>query len=480
MAPGSSDDLYRTLFINGTTISLLIDPESGAIIDANKRACTYYGYSYEELTSKTIHEINTLTPEGVRREMDAAARELRNHFVFPHRNKRGEVRHVEVYSSPVTIDGRTRLHSIIFDIEEKVRIEKALEQERHQMLSILESMPISIYVADVNTHEVLYANSAMERLYGATITGSACFRAIHGRDTPCPFCTNPKLSADGEPYYWEYRSPLLERDFSVVDRLIDWPDGRTVRFEAAVDITERKRIEEELRRLNATKDKLFSIIAHDLKNPFLNIVSLLQVLEGDIGFLSADQLADALGVLRASTQSAYTLTENLLDWSRHQLGHIEFKPAPFHPDRLVSTVFDLFEKPSAKKSIALKNEIAADTIAYGDPEMVATILRNLISNAIKFTEDGGTVTTRAVTHPTMLRIEVHDTGIGMTHDTAAALFDAASHLHTRGTHNERGSGLGLLVCSEFVECHGGSIDVESSLGSGSVFGFTLPAYPLDG
>ncbi len=476
MESDGSDDLYRTLFVNGTTISLLIDPETGVIIDANTRACAYYEYSYEEITSKTIHDINTLTQEGVRREMDAAARELRNHFVFPHKKKSGEVRHVEVYSSPVTIDGRTRLHSIIFDIEEKVRIEKALEQERRQMLSILENIPISIYVADVDTYEVLYANSAMQRLYGTTIVGNACFRAIHGRDAPCPFCTNPMLIADGEPYHWEYRSPVLERDFSVVDRLIDWPDGRTVRFEAAVDITERKRTEEELRRLNATKDKLFSIIAHDLKNPFLNIVSLLQVLEGDIGYLSIDQLADALGVLRSSTQSAYALTENLLDWSRHQLGYIEFKPTPIRLNELVSTVFDLFEKPSARKSIALKNDIADETFAYGDPDMVATILRNLISNAIKFTEDGGTITTRLTTRSAMHRIEVHDTGIGMTHDTAASLFDPSSHVRTRGTRNERGSGLGLLICSEFIERHGGSIDVKSSLGSGSVFGFTLPIY----
>ena len=467
-------DLYRTIFVNGTMISLLIDPGTGAIVAASDRACKFYGYTYAELTAKTIHEINTLTQDEIQREMAAATRELRNHFVFPHRKSSGEVHHVEVYSSPISINGETLLHSIIFDIEEKIRAEAALEEQRRQLFSILESIPLGIYVADIKTHAVLYANNVLQNLCGRDIVGSTCYRAIHGKSAPCAFCTNPQLQRDGAPYYWEYHNPILDKDFYAMDRLIRWPDGRDVHFEVMVDITERKRNEEKLRRLNATKDKLFSIVSHDLRNPFLNIISLLHILDEDLGSLSTAKLRELFNAIRDSTQNTYVLLENLLDWSLNQLGRIDYNPVPIPLRVVVHNVFDLFRQSSMKKSIQLRNEITEESIAYGDPDMVETILRNLVSNAIKFTESGGFVTARAKREPKMWRIEVHDTGIGMNQDTIDTLFDVSSHTHTSGTHRESGSGLGLLVCSDFVQRHGGSIDVESRPTAGSVFGFTLP------
>lgn len=467
-------ELYDALFVNGTAIGLLIDPDSGAIVDASKRACRYYGYSSDEITSMTIHEINVLSPDEIEAEMDAAAAESRNHFVFQHRKKSGEVRHVEVYSSPVTIGRQKRLHSIIFDIEEKYRAEDALAAERHQLRSILNSLPVGVYIADPETYELLYVNPYLRALYGENITGKRCYESIHDRKATCPFCTNNRLSDDGTLLEWDYHNAVLNRDFYVLDRLIRWNDGRNVRFEVAIDITDRKRTEEMLRRLNRTKEKLLSVLAHDLRVPFLNAISLLSVLDIDFETMGRSKRRELIGEVRGSIEATHELLVNLLEWSRNQSEEIEFHPVRFPLIDTIDSLMAVLRYSARRKGIDLNCQIDPDIEVFGDIDMIMTTIRNLVSNAIKFTQSGGTVSVHAVQTDEKLRIGITDTGVGMSAEKIETLFDDRRNSRTRGTDHEPGLGLGLTICNEFVHRHGGSLEVSSTPGAGSTFAVVIP------
>jgi|GEM_PF-2781279 len=476
---GEQADIYRALFENGTAISLLVDPRDGSIVDANRRACEYYQYSHDEITTMRIQQINTLTPEQIRTEMEAAVAEDRNHFVFSHRKKSGEVRHVEVYSSPVMLGGSRRLHSVVFDIEDKYRAEEALAREQRQLRSVLDDLPVGIYVADPSTFEILYVNPYFQDLYGRDITGKRCYEVIHDRTSQCPFCNNPKLRPDGSVMEWDYHNPVLDRDFYVMDRLIRWQDGRDARFEVAIDITERKRTEETLRKLNETKEKILSVLAHDLRSPFATMLSLLGLLGDGERRMGPDQTAELVEELRISTENTYDLVQNLLEWSRSHNEEINLNRTEFSLRETVDSVFAVLGVAATRKQIELTHDIDRSIRLVADRDMIETVVRNLVSNAIKFTPTGGSVVVEAEeveaeAPGTGWRILVRDTGVGMSAETIERLFSGSGVQSTRGTRNERGLGLGLSICRDFVAQHDGTIRVSSIENEGSTFTVFLP------
>lgn len=474
-------DIYQALFENGTAINLLIDPSDGSIVDANRRACEYYQYSHGEITTMLIQEINALTPDQIEAEMEAAVAEDRNHFVFPHRKKSGEVRHVEVYSSPVMLGGVRRLHSVVFDIEDKYRAEEALAREQRQLRSVLDGLPVGVYIADTNSYEILYVNPYFRDLYGRDVTGKRCYQVIHNRTGQCPFCNNPQLRPDGSVMEWDYHNPVLDREFYVMDRLIRWHDGRDVRFEVAIDITERKRTEETLRRLNETKEKILSVLAHDLRTPFATMLSLLGLLgdgDGD-GDMEPDQTAELVEELRISTENTYDLVQNLLEWSRSHNDEIVLNRTEFSLRETVDSVFGVLGVAATRKQIVLTHDIDRSIRPVADRDMIETVVRNLVSNAIKFTPTGGSVVVEAEAieaeaPETGWRILVRDTGVGMSAETIDRLFSGSGVQSTRGTENERGLGLGLSICRDFVAQHGGTIRVSSIENEGTAFTVFLP------
>ncbi len=230
----------------------------------------------------------------------------------------------------------------------------------------------------------------------------------------------------------------------------------------------------ELRELNISKDKFFSIIAHDLKNPFSSIISVSELLKDEIK--SADTLAleNYAGMINTSAVQTMRLLENLLEWANSQRGKITFSPAPINLYELFNEEFIMLNEMAMGKNIELKNSFDNSLIIAADKNMIKTILRNLISNAIKFTHKNGKVEVAAIVNNKRVEISVSDNGIGMTKVTMAKLFRLDGDLSTRGTENEKGTGLGLFLCKEFVEKHGGKIWVESETGKGSIFRFFLP------
>jgi signal transduction histidine kinase len=217
--------------------------------------------------------------------------------------------------------------------------------------------------------------------------------------------------------------------------------------------------EKELLKANAGKDKFFTLIAHDLKSPFNGLLGVTEILAENFDQLSPDQSKKLILELRKSVINVYALVEGLLSWAQIQTGKITYQ----------------LEISAKNKNITLKQNIAENTFAVADEKSVSTVLRNLISNAIKYTKPEGLVKIEAVKNDGFLEISVEDNGIGMKPEILKKLFTVTDKNSEKGTASETGTGLGLILCKEFVENNNGKIWAESELGKGSRFIFTLPA-----
>ena len=245
------------------------------------------------------------------------------------------------------------------------------------------------------------------------------------------------------------------------------------------DVTEIKDNELKLIELNATKDKFFSIIAHDLRSPFNSLFGLTKLLEEELSTMSPGQVQKIVGTMRKSATNLFSLLENLLEWSRLQRGFIPYTPEPIllMPKVMIETALAL--ESANKKEIELSCDIPEGLIVVADANMLGAILRNLTSNSVKFTPKGRKVVISAKPiSDNWIEISVKDTGIGMNKEMVENLFKLDMDTGRRGTDNEPTTGLGLFICKDFVEKHGGKIWVESEEGKGSTFYFTIPSLML--
>ncbi len=230
----------------------------------------------------------------------------------------------------------------------------------------------------------------------------------------------------------------------------------------------------ELNELNASKDKFFSIIAHDLKNPFNTIIGFSDMLKEAVLTNDPAVISQYASMINVSSVQTFRLLENLLEWASSQRGKISFVPVNLNLRDLIQEEFILLGDLAGGKNIELENHVVDDIVVKADINMLRTILRNLITNAIKFTHKNGKVKVDAVYDRHNLEVSVIDNGIGMSEDLMAKLFRIDANISSRGTEDEKGTGLGLFLCKEFVGKHGGKIWAESVKGRGSSFKFLLP------
>jgi signal transduction histidine kinase len=286
-------------------------------------------------------------------------------------------------------------------------------------------------------------------------------------------------------------------------------------LERTAEIANQK---EKLEALNAEKDKFFSILSHDLKNPFSNLYSLSELIAGNYDNLEEEEKVKILGSINKSAELIYNLLNNLLTWSRSQQGLFEYNPTTFNLTDLIQVNLNLHKVPAEAKGVILKSDLKDPVQAYGDREMINTVLRNLINNAVKFTDKGNTVEVIVSKHDTskqktsiqeagekelsrqeiskgktskldvnehklkqqdkFIEVQVKDEGVGMTSEDLQKLFRIDVKFKSKGTKGETGTGLGLILCKEFVEKNGGRIRAESKVGEGSAFIFTIPVKEL--
>lgn len=245
----------------------------------------------------------------------------------------------------------------------------------------------------------------------------------------------------------------------------------------ANELQEKNKVIEEqkthLEELIQTKDRFLSIIAHDLKNPFNSLLGFADLAYNDFDEITDNEKKSYLNVIRQSGQHIYTLLDNLLSWSRAQSGRIDFFPEPVSLTESIENAVELVRGSADNKQISLFSDFSKDVIVKADKNMLSTILRNLLTNAIKFTPNGGSVTVSSRINHKKVTVSVTDTGIGIAPEDLEKLFKLDGGLKTPGTANETGTGLGLILCQEFMSLHKSKIIAESTPGKGSTFSFTL-------
>ncbi len=247
------------------------------------------------------------------------------------------------------------------------------------------------------------------------------------------------------------------------------------------DITDRKIAETELKEskarlseANITKDRFFSIIGHDLRSPFSSIIGFSEILVEQINEKDYDGIETYARIIHDSSKRAMNLLTNLLEWSRAQTGKIKFNPVHLEIASTISEVVDLYNKSAEQKSICISKKLPPHIAVVADKAMVKTILRNLISNAIKFTNPGGEIIIGAEKTEKEWIVSVSDNGVGIKAAHIDKLFRIDYNHSTTGTNQEKGTGLGLLLCKEFIEMHHGKIWVENNEKKGSRFNFSVP------
>lgn len=238
--------------------------------------------------------------------------------------------------------------------------------------------------------------------------------------------------------------------------------------------TELERLNSELRLANSTKNKFFSIIAHDLRTPFTSLLTGTEFLIENFDSLSHEMKRRHSHEIHAAAKLTYELVNNLLDWSRTQLDRMEFIPSRIDLTRLIRHILQLFETDTSRKSLQISLLIPPRCDMLGDRHMIRFILRNLISNAIKFTPRGGHLSITVYDHGTSWSIGIQDTGIGISRDKLDTLNSPNTPLSSSGTEGERGTGLGLILCREFIQLHNGSLTITSQVNQGSLFTVKLP------
>jgi PAS domain S-box-containing protein len=286
-----------------------------------------------------------------------------------------------------------------------------------------------------------------------------------------------EVNRTGNPAKFESFGNIFKRYYE----LFVW---KTVEDRLAViltDITERKAAERMLiesenrfRELNFTKDKLFSIISHDLKSPFSSIIGFSELLIERLKKGDTKSAGDFAGIVLDSSWQAMDLLTNLIEWSRVQTGRISFNPEPLNIGAVINDVSGLLSASAKQKSIEISIETNGNLEFFADKSLISTVLRNLISNSIKFTNPGGKIMVGATGEKDKLILTVSDNGVGMSRESVDHLFNPELNTSTPGTRNETGTGLGMIICREFVSRHGGEINVESEPGKGSRFIVTLP------
>lgn len=385
---------------------------------------------------------------------------------------------------PICTDGKIldRVAIISRDVTELIRTEELLKESEANARAIMESTDEVFMLID-KKGILLDCNDAHAKRLNSTrkeLIGQNIFNLLPSDIGERRNQLVDEVIATKKPFFGEDYRDGFWNEF-IVHPVI--AEGKEINKVAVFskDITERKinveilkENEKRLKEINSTKDKLFSIIAHDLKSPFNTILGFSELIIDEIKNNDLEKVNLYAGLIRDSSERTLTLVENLLDWSRTQTGKIAIKLKNTELKSIVDNCIQLLSDRAFQKSITLANKIPEQLFALVDHDMFNVIIRNLISNAIKFTNKGGNITVSSKEDENQIRIIVEDSGIGIEASRLNGLFQLGENHSTIGTKKESGTGLGLIVCKEFVEELGGTIWAESEVGQGSKFCFTVP------
>ncbi|MFY9153043.1 MAG: PAS domain S-box protein [Prolixibacteraceae bacterium] len=484
-----SENKYRSLIQHSSDPIFSFNPDETYRF-VNETFAKAFGKKPEDIIGKTPHEIfpaeeankrlatvRKVFITGEKSEIEVKVitdAGLTRYFLTmadPVKNNSGQVQYVTCVSK---------------DITQRKIAEEALKRSEEKFRTVIESSLIGIHFYELGEDNRLIfkdANPAADKitgfqnrlLFGQPI--EEAFPNLVYNDLPNLFKKIARGEADSKEFELDYKDDRISC-FVKIQAFQTEMDSVAVMF---IDISENKKVESlleqqatQLKELNLTKDKFLSIIAHDLKNPFNAIIGFTDLMLNNFSQMDDETLVRGLRTIESASNHAYKLLENLLLWSKNQSGITEFNPEKLNLYSQVVESLSLIESAAINKDIDIRVRIKKSLDIFADKNMTDTILRNLISNAIKFSYRGGKIKISATEEITKVNISVIDEGIGINLDKKDAIFTIDKKTQILGTENEHGTGLGLILCKDFVSRHEGEIWFENNVKKGTTFIFSLP------
>ncbi len=487
-------DTFEKIF-NVALIGLAVISTEGKIIKVNKHFAKTLGYTEEKLNTLYLENL-CLDAEYVKikeKIKQILEGKISDFSVTINLLKAdGTYCLVNIKTSPL-VDESCNIENIIIvakNITKQAKFESELRSEKTIVEAMMENLPDAVFFKDLNG-KFVKVNKALLIKHGfkneSEIIGKTDFDLFSYSNASKAFLDEQKVIKTQEIFegFKEKEEWLDGRvTWSLTTRLPLVEEGNVIgTFGISKNVTEIvlaeekvKKTLEELEMVNANKDKFFSIISHDLKSPFNGLLGISEMLESDFDELSKDEVKEMVSVMKNLSFSVYALLESLLQWAQTQTGKMEYEFEKLDMFEMGNSIIELLAVNATNKNILLKNNIAENTFVFADNNAISTVVRNLVSNAIKFTKPDGVIKIEAETIRDKIVISVSDTGIGMSKENMNKLFKIEFNHTTVGTNDETGSGIGLILCKELVKKHNGKIWLESVLGVGSKFSFSLPIY----
>lgn len=461
---------------------------NGKILELNSAGAYLFGTNKEFLLQKSFFDfVASEQQDQLKSHLDNTF-EIQKRFTAEIKMERKDKSPFFALLESISFENdKTICYTAVSDVTNLKVAQEELKESEVRFQNMANTAPVLIWITDADALFTFVNNYWLEftgRMIGREL-GMGWLEGIHPEDLPSLInIYNAALTAkltfdvefrlknkDGE-YRW-IKSKGIPRFHG---------DGRFFGFiGSGVDITEQKNIEENilllnerLKSINASKDKFFSIIAHDLKSPLAGILGFTEILTDEFDELSPEDIKEFICHSHQSAKNLYALLENLLEWSRIQIGSIAFNPMEINIAQIFDEIIKLFSQNSKNKNIKLEKKCDQLQKVFADSNMLNTIIRNLVSNGIKFTKEGGTISLSAEELNNVVQITVRDSGVGISKENIDKLFKVENNFTTTGTNSEKGTGLGLVLCKELVEKHHGKIWVESELGKGTKFIIRLP------
>ena len=489
-----SEEKYRFMFDNNPQPMFIYDPDTLAFLEVNKNAIKHYGYSKEEFLSMTIKDIRP--PEDIPdllKEIEHT-RHIYNPFgEWRHIKKNGDIIYVNITANSVLHNGKNARHVLVHDITERKKTSEMLQENDYRLRKTQEIAHLGSWELDINTGLLIWSDEVytifgcQTNEFGGTM--EAFFEMVHPEDRDLinsAYFRSVEANAPG--YMIEHR--IIRKSTGEIRFVFEKcehirnGEGKVIRSLGMVqDITDRKKAEQILKenetkllQLNAEKDKFFSIIAHDLRSPFNVFLGFTQMMVEELDTMPIKDLQKITMSMRNSATNLFQLLENLLDWSRFQRGLLNFNRELLFLKPKITESIQLSIDSASKKGVKIEVNIPENIEVFADSNMIGSVIRNLTSNAVKFTPKGGKISIEACqTSDNFVEVSVIDSGVGMNEDIIDNLFRLDDKTSRRGTDGEPSTGLGLIICKDFVEKNGGKIWALSKVDKGSTFKFTIPA-----
>jgi len=487
-ALSASEKKFRILFEQAAVGVAQIDSQTGRFIKVNKKYTEIIGFSAEEIIAMDFQTISYKPDldedlQNMERLKKGEIREFSMENRLFHKN--GSIVWIRLSVSAMwEVGQKTDFHiAVVQDITHQ----KESEVELRKLSVAVEHSPVTIAITNIKG-EIEYVNPAFSNITGYTpeeAYGQNPRMLNSGKTPPEVFLDMWKTINSGKTWNGEFINKKKNGDIYYEEAIISpiFDEQNTIINFIAIknDITTKKLQEQQiketnlqLKELNATKDKFFSIIAHDLKNPFNSIMGFSDLLSKNAHKYDTEKILYFVKIIQGAAQNTFKLLENLLEWSRSQTGKIGYNPENIQLQNVIDEIIGITSSNSHAKNIHISSHIPVGLKIFADKNMLNTILRNLVTNAIKYTQQNGNIHIEAVPIENYVQISVEDSGVGISNEMIGRLFKINERVSTSGTADEQGTGLGLILCKEFVEKHKGKIWAESQVGKGSIFKFTLP------